>query len=170
MARKDGLQSNKDGYQRVALQQATYIRLKEMADKNHCSLSQLIEDATSKLSPDNAGNVYNKLSRIEEYLQKTGIQFDIIKLGLSRIDVSRLPGIVEPAIPPNTPSCHYHSEEEIKKLQADEALEHEEALKQYAVDEAKREEYRKKRMAEADRDATIARGEDVVERRVRKGK
>ena len=63
------------GFMAVKVKNDTYKLLKDMAVKNNCSLSALIHEAVSKLTPDDAGNIYNKVSHVETHLQELDSNF-----------------------------------------------------------------------------------------------
>jgi hypothetical protein len=126
------------GFMAVKVKQDTYILLKTMAAKNNCSLAALIHEAVSKLTPDDAGNIYNKVSHVETHLQELDSNFTKLNESLSRLK------LIPMMSPSTTP---YYTDAEIKEQEETRKIEREEYRKQHAADEAKREEYRKSRAA-----------------------
>ena len=139
------------GFMAVKVKKDTYDILKAMAIENKCTLAALIHEAVSKLKPDDAGNIYNKVSRIEQSLKDLHSDFEQLQGWLSDFDVKESNGNIIALIPPHHRGhLPYMNDKDIKNLQkANDAY-----SKMHAQDEA-------------DRDAAIARGEDVVERRPR---
>ena len=84
------------GFMAVKVKNDTYKLLKDMAVKNNCSLSALIHEAVSKLTPDDAGNIYNKVARIEQHLHDMDGQWLELNSHLSQINVKDISGASSP--------------------------------------------------------------------------
>ena len=139
------------GFMAVRVRQDTYDLIKAMSIKDNRKIADMMHEAISKLTPDDTGNVYAKLSRMEQSLKDLHNDFVQLQGWLSDFDVKDSNGNITALIPPHyRGSLPYMNDKDLKNLQkANDAY-----SKMHAQDEA-------------DRDAAIARGEDVVERRPR---
>ena len=135
------------GFMAVKVKKDTYDILKAMAIENKCTLAALIHEAVSKLKPDDAGNIYNKISSIEQYLKLLHGDYTLLSDRVSRINVSPIPGAFASVIPTQERTHLYLDDKDIKKRDKEAEARH----KMHVQDEA-------------DRNAAIAAGEDVVER------
>lgn len=139
------------GFMAVKVKQDTYIFLKALAANNNCTLAALIHDAVSKLAPDDSGNIFNKISRIEAHLKQLDDDFTRLYSLLSTINISEDKKVFQPIGPLRMRAHLYQTDADLAR----ESIEMADRLKAAEEDEK-------------ERDAAIARGEDVVERQIRK--
>ena len=140
---------NAKDFTMIAVKRSTHSELKRLAAERGTTLADFIEDSVVNIRHDDTtGNLFLKLSRIENFLKDLDSENKKLNSYLSQINISKIPGVFLPLVPPRGRDVSYDTESDLETK-----AQHLDELSQIAQQD------------EVDRQTAIARGEDVVEKR-----